>query len=128
MRSALMTAGLAAIALTVASCGGGYGSSSPAAPTAPSGSSTPPAGAIIIDIVGINGSRSFSPNPATVPVGQAVVWHNVDSVTHRVLLDDGETDSGNIAPGAYSPAMPLVAQGPYHCTIHPVMVGTIGGS
>jgi hypothetical protein len=26
--------------------------------------------------------QSFAPNPATLPVGQMVVWHNVDSIIH----------------------------------------------
>ena len=34
----------------------------------------------------------FSPNPATLPAGQMVVWHNVDSVTHRVVLNNGSLD------------------------------------
>jgi plastocyanin len=85
----------------------------------------PPADAVTIDVVGMNGAQSFSPNPATAHAGQTVVWHNVDTVTHRVVLDDGELDSGNIAPGAFSAPMPLVAPGPYHCSIHPPMVGRI---
>jgi plastocyanin len=54
-----------------------------------------------------------------------VVWHNVDTVTHRVVFNDGELDTGNLAPGAFSAATSLVAVGPYHCSIHPSMVGTI---
>ena len=56
-----------------------------------------------------------------------MVWHNVDTTAHRVVMNDGEMDSGTIAPGAFSPAMGLVAPGAYHCSIHPVMVGTIKG-
>ena len=118
MRRLATTAVLAATVLSVFACGG----SSPSAPTA---SSVPPARAIIIDVVGINGAQSFSPNPATVPLGGIVVWHNVDAVTHRVLFNDGELDTGNITPGSYSAAMSLLAPGPYHCSIHPPMVGRI---
>jgi len=127
MRRLIAAAIGAATALSVFACGGGYGASPPTAPTTPSGSSAPPADAIVIDVVGINGAQSFAPNPATVPAGRLVVWHNVDSVTHRVVFNDGELDSGNIAPGAYSPAMGLVAPGPYHCSIHPPMVGSTVG-
>jgi plastocyanin len=119
----LTAAGLAAIILGVSACSGGYGGSSP---TTPSGSSAPPPDAIVITIVGINGAQSFSPNPATVPAGRTVVWHNVDTTTHHVVLNDGELDTGNIGPGAYSAPMGLVAPGPYHCSIHPEMVGTVG--
>jgi hypothetical protein len=31
-------------------------------------------------------------------------------------------------PGAFSQPMKLVAPGPYHCSIHPPMVGTIVGN
>jgi plastocyanin len=106
-------------------CGGsgnstnGGNTSNPAAPSPPN--------AVTINVVAINGAQSFSPEPATVPAGQMVVWHNVDNTTHRVVLNDGELDTGNLQPGAFSAPMSLVAPGPYHCSIHPVMVGTIKG-
>jgi hypothetical protein len=98
MRRSCVAAGAAALALGVVACGG-YDSSSP---TAPNNSAPPPSDAITIN-----------------------VWHNVDSTTHRVVLDDGELDTGNIAPGAFSQAMTLVGPGPYHCSIHPEMIGRI---
>jgi len=124
MRRIVSAAVAAATVLGVSACGG-YGAS---ARSDPAGLSAPPAGAIVINVVGINGAQSFSPNPATVPAGQLVSWHNVDTVTHRVVFNDGELDSGNIAPGAFSAAMGLVAPGSYHCSIHPPMVGTIVGA
>jgi plastocyanin len=62
-----------------------------------------------------------------IPAGQMVVWHNVDTITQRVVLDDRSIDTGNLDPGAFSSPMFLEATGAYHCTIHPVMVGTIKG-
>jgi len=104
---------LAVVSFAIASCAG---LNSPA----------PPMGAAVtIDVVAINGAQSFSPNPASVPAGQLVVWHNVDRETHRVVLDDRSVDTGDLAPGASSAPMPIGAPGPYHCTIHPEMVGTI---
>ena len=102
--------------------GGGYGSSSntPTAPTSMPGAM----GVVTIDVVAINGAQSFSPNPATLPAGQLVVWHNIDHVTHRVVLNDGSYDSGNLDPGASSRPMAL-AKGGYHCSIHPEMIGSI---
>jgi plastocyanin len=97
-------------------CGGsGYGSS-PSTPTAPT--STPSAltltpGAtdlVTVNVVAINGAQSFSPNPATLPAGQRIVWHNIDTVTHRVVLNDGSYDSGNLAPGASSQPMTVGAR------------------
>jgi len=123
MKRVVMTTALAAMTLAISACGGSTGSS----PTAPTTPPAPPAGATIIDVVRENGAQSFSPNPATVPAGQMVVWHNIDTVTHRVVLNDGALDTGNIAPGAFSAPMTLRAVGPYHCSIHPSMVGTIVG-
>jgi plastocyanin len=79
---------------------------------------------VTINVVGVNGAQSFSPNPATLPAGQMVVWHNIDSVTHRMVLDNGSLDTGNLAAGASSQPMSINA-GPYHCSIHPSMVGTV---
>lgn len=121
MKRVLVSTGLVVATLALWACGGTT-SSSPTSPTAPS---APPVGATVIDVVRENGAQSFSPNPATVPAGQMVVWHNVDTVTHRVVLNDGSLDTGNIAPGASSAPMVLRAVGPYHCSIHPSMVGTI---
>ena len=53
------------------------------------------------------------------------LWHNIDRETHRVVLNDGQLDTGNIAAGAFSQPMTLGPPGPYHCSIHPEMVGTI---
>ena len=36
-------------------------------------------GVVTINVVAVNGAQSFSPNPATLPAGQMVVWHNVDT-------------------------------------------------
>jgi plastocyanin len=120
MRRCIAAAGLAAWILGVSGCTNDGNSS----PTNPTGSSVAPAGALTISIVGIDGSMSFSPNPASVPAGQIVVWHNVDGVTHRVVLNDGSVDTGNLDPGAFSSPMVLGSVGGYHCSIHPVMVGT----
>ena len=49
----------------------------------------------------------------------------VDTVTHHVVLNDGTLDTGNIAPGAFSGPMTLMAVGRYHCSIHPSMVGSL---
>ena len=76
-------------------------------------------------MIGQNGAQSFSPNPATVPAGAPVVWHNSDTVVHRVVLDEGRFDTGNIGPGRFSAQMTLPALGGYHCSIHPSMVGTL---
>jgi plastocyanin len=120
MRRFVPAAVLAALALSVFACSN-YNS----APVTSPSPAPPPADAVVINIVGINGAQSFSPNPATVPSGKLVVWHNTDTVAHRVVFDDGELDTGTIAPGASSVPMSIVAPTPYHCSIHPPMVGAV---
>jgi len=113
-------------------CAWGCGSSTdaggnPVTPTPPAAPpAAPPSGVVTIDVVGQNGAQSFSPNPATLPAGQTVVWRNIDRVTHRVVLNNGSLDTGDLAPGVSSQPMSINAGGgPYHCSIHPSMVGTI---
>jgi plastocyanin len=114
-------------ALVASSCGGG-GYSSPA-PTNPTPTPTPTADVVTINIVGVKGKQSFSPNPATVPAGQQAVFKNTDTVTHRVMLDDRSVDTGDIAPGASSQPQALGAVSkPYHCTLHPSMVGSLNSA
>jgi len=97
-------------------CGGGSTPSSP--------STTAPA---TISIVGQNGQQAFSPNPSSFG-GQMVVFRNNDSVPHRVVLNDGSIDTGNIAPGATSSAVSMPLSGTnYHCQIHPGMIGAVSG-
>ena len=116
------------LSLGAAGCGSDSTSNpvTPTPPASPAPTPTPPGGVVTINVVGINGAQSFSPNPATLPAGQMVVWHNIDSITHRIVLNDGSLDTGTLNPGAISQAMLInIGGGPYHCSIHPVMVGTI---
>ena len=123
MREFVMVGAVVAVGLGMWGCGGSYSNGNSGNPNRP----TPPsaAGVVTVDVVAINGAQSFSPNPATLPAGQMIVWHNVDDVTHRVVLNDGSVDTGNLAPGASSQPMAVPAAGGYHCAIHPVMVGSI---
>jgi plastocyanin len=107
--------------------GSGYGSGSTTTAMTPSTPSAATNAQIVtVNVVAIRGAQSFSPNPATLPAGVQVVWHNVDSVTHRVVLDNGSVDTGNLAPGASSQPMTIGASGAsYHCSIHPEMIGSI---
>ena len=123
MRVLSTTLGVAALGLSLSGCGG-YGGN-PGNPTAPSGNPTAQSGAIVINVVAIDGAQSFLPNPSSVPDGRTVVWHNVDTVTHRVVLNDGSVDTGDLDPGTFSSPMSLGTIGGYHCSIHPEMVGTL---
>ena len=57
-----------------------------------------------------------------------VVWHNIDSIVHRVVLNNGSLDTGFLEAGQSSKPMAinvLAAGDPYHCSIHPQMVGIL---
>jgi plastocyanin len=114
---------IVALSLVASGCSGSNDSGNPVAPTPPT--PTTSNGVVTIDIVRNNGAQSFSPNPSTLPAGQMVVWHNVDGVTHRVVLNSGSLDTGDLAPGASSRPMAINTGGPYRCSLHPSMVGTI---
>jgi len=120
MRNVSVIFGIAALGLCLSGCGGS--DSNAGSPTAPSNA---PSDAIVINVVATNGAQSFSPNPSTVPAGRTVVWHNVDTIVHRVVLDDRSVDTGNLAPGTFSAPMSLAAAGADHCPIHPSMIGTV---
>jgi plastocyanin len=120
MRQFICAAALTAPLLGILGCGYGGGS-----PIEPAGSPSAPADALVIDIIGERGTQSFSPNPATVPTGRLVVWHNRDNQTHRVVLNDGRVDTGDIAAGRFSAPMTIPPPAPYHCSIHPSMTGTL---
>ena len=126
MRAFVTASALIGIGLGMWGCGGsGYssGSGTPTTPTPPPNGS----GVVTINVVAINGAQSFSPNPTTVPAGQMVIWHNVDSITHHVVLNDRSVDTGDLGPGVSSQPMAIsgTGGGQYHCSIHPVMIGSI---
>ena len=107
----------------VSGCGGSSGSS----PTSPTTMGASGATAdVTITIVGMNGAQSFSPNPATVRVGQTVAWRNADSVTHTATAS-GVFDTGSIGRNATSAPITMRTAGSvaYLCAIHPSMTGTL---
>jgi len=103
--------------LTTGGCSGDRNGSGTMNLSTPSSADT-----TIVTIVGQKGMSSFEPNPAPLAQGTLIVWRNTDSATHHIVMNDGSFDSGNIAPGGWSPVMRLGSSGRYHCTIHPTMM------
>jgi len=69
-------------------------------------------------------TNGFVPASTTVKAGNTVIWTNGDLMPHTV--SGSSFDSGPIAPGAtYSHRFPSPGSFDYHCSIHPVMQGTI---
>jgi plastocyanin len=116
---------VSAIALLATACGSGYSTPSPSPTPVPvtTGSSTPitiPSGAFTL------GNRAFNPDQLDVAAGTTVTWTNTDSITHTSTSDGSGWNSGNIAPGGqFSMTFPNAGTFPYHCAIHPGMVGTV---
>jgi plastocyanin len=106
----------------VSACGS---STSPSSTPAPA-----PAGATTVTIVSGASTLSttaYNPPNATVSVGTTVSWLNSDSITHTSVANNGVAfNSGDIAPNArFNFTFTTAGSFPYHCTIHPNMVGTI---
>ncbi len=84
-------------------------------------------------IVGLNGDRSYSPNPITIETGQTITWYNGDTISHTVTSgqdndkDAGEAfDSNAIIPNQYfSVTFDDSGEYLYYCIYHPSMVGEI---
>jgi plastocyanin len=124
MRLRTFTAAAVVLVLAGASGCGGGGSSS-GSPTAPSASTTTP---VSIAITTNNGARSFTPNPAAFG-GMMVTFRNNDTVVHRVRLNEGALDTGDVAPGATSQPLLMPSAGAnYHCALHPSMIGAVSPS
>jgi len=85
----------------------------------------PPAFAATVSI----GDYFFSPTPIKAVQGTTVSWHNGGSVTHTSTQNASLSlwNTGNIAPGATSASVTLLAAGsyPYHCAIHTFMTGSV---
>ena len=68
----------------------------------------------------------FSPGTVTISVGEAVTWTNNGDAPHTTTADGGAWDSGTLNPGqSFTHGFAAAGSFPYHCNIHPNMVGTI---
>ena len=71
-------------------------------------------------------TNAYNPNPVTIARGGTVTWVNNDTIPHTSTSDSGAWNSGNLAAGAsFSMTFPNSGSYPYHCTLHPGMVGTV---
>jgi plastocyanin len=70
---------------------------------------------------------SFKPQEVDIMPGDQVTWTNNDGVDHTVTSDDGSSfASSNLAQGqSFSLTFMTAATLPYHCSIHPFMLGTV---
>lgn len=105
-------------------------SSPPAAPSPTPAPSPPPAEPSSTVTIPVNaaglGDRAYMPGNLTVAAGTRVTWMNTDSVAHTSTSNAAGWNSGTIAPGGqFSFTFPAAGSFPYHCDIHPGMIGTV---
>lgn len=81
--------------------------------------------------VTIGGGGTLAPASLTTVARTAtqrpvIEWLNQDSISHRLVSDTQQFDSGDVEPGtARTVVLNLPGRYPYHCAIHPRMVGLI---
>jgi plastocyanin len=69
---------------------------------------------------------AFTPAETTVPVGTKVVFKNEDDTIHSVVADDGSFHSDGLDTNdEYSFTFTKAGIFPYHCGLHPFMMGKI---
>jgi plastocyanin len=112
---ALSLLGLAAISASAAACS--------------SDSNGPPASGDVSIVSGAatKTTTAFAPNPLTKGIATpTVTWVNNDGTTHRIVSDTPLFASANLGSSAsFSFVFTAAGTYPYHCSIHPNMVGTI---
>jgi plastocyanin len=121
-RNALLVV-LISLAMFAAACSGNSSSPSTPTPTPPAGPSTAvsiPQGASTLTLT------AFNPNPVNIAIGTTVRWTNSDAVAHTSTSDSNTWNSGTLGAGAHFDfTFQAAGTFPYHCAIHPGMVGTI---
>ena len=116
--------GVALLVVTIGSamaiaCSGS--SSSPSAPSSGSGTNV----SIVSGSSNLT-TTAYAPNPVSISVGGTVTWINNDTTAHTATGNTGSFDSGTIGPGgSFSRTFTSAGSFPYHCTLHPGMVGTV---
>lgn len=71
-------------------------------------------------------SFSFVKDNMTIAIGTTVRWTNNDTVTHTVTSDNNMFASPDLSPGqSFEYTFNTEGTFTYHCSIHPMMTGTI---
>jgi plastocyanin len=122
-----------ASALTLAACGGGGNNTGTgvgdAGCTVKGNTTAAVTPAVVSNIVpDPNTVGRFTPSNMTVKVGQSIEWDWQDpNVAHTVTSDDTTSFDSCLQNKGYKFVVTFNQAGkiPYHCTIHPLMIGTI---
>jgi plastocyanin len=112
------------IPLLAAGCGGSSTNTTSVPETTAGPGTTSSAGGATVQVIMTD--RSYSPQTVTINVGDTVTWVNEDAPQHDVVADNGEFKSGLFDKGGtFSFTFTTAGTYPYHCSIHPGMVGTV---
>ena len=136
MRSIARGIATLATAVALAACSGGTGATTGPATQGPQATQGPAAttagSAVCTDSTGTTTVQAtvanFQWGPVSAKVGDVITWTNSDTAPHKVALDDGScTMSSSIAGSGGKASLVFSAAGtyPFHCSIHPSMMGTI---
>jgi plastocyanin len=115
--------------MSAIACGGSYSQPSTAPSPTPTPTPSPGASSSSVAIpVGAEslGKAAYMPDDLNVAVGTTVTWTNGDSTSHTSTSDVSGWNSGIVPPGGqFSFTFQAGGTFPYHCSIHPGMVGTV---
>lgn len=71
-------------------------------------------------------NMSFSPDTVTISTGDTVTWTFDDNgLPHNVVSNDETFESELLTTGSFSHTFDEAGTYDYHCTPHPMMVGTV---
>lgn len=123
----LRLAGVSLALLACTACGSSYSSPTPTPSPTPDPTPGGPTSAVTIQAgAEALGTRAYSPPDLNVAVGTVVTWTNSDSVDHTTDSDGAVWRSGVIrARGTFAVTFGIAGTFPYHCSIHPGMVGRV---
>jgi plastocyanin len=119
-----LIAGLLALTVFAAGCGGGYGGDQTATqPAAAKAAKAPKTAATVVEL----SSSTFQPAAIDVKAGETVTFVNRDRIAHTATATAGATfDSGTMAAGAtFDFVAAKAGKISYVCNFHPGMTGTI---
>jgi plastocyanin len=124
--SSLRLAVVTALLMVAIACGG-YQSSSPSPAPSPAPAPGPASSSVGIPVGAQSlGNRAFVPDDLNITVGTTVTWTNTDSTSHTSTSDGAGWNSGIVSPGGqFSFAFQTAGTFPYHCAIHPGMIGSV---
>jgi len=106
------------LGLSSISCNGGSSNKNPVGPGGGGGTAD-----VVIHILSGSanaGANAYSPDTATVAVGQTVQWVNDDAMVHTATANGGTFNTGNVAAGGQSALVTIGgASGvrAYHCAV-----------